>query len=208
LFPKFVPEDAAMYHELRKRGTRRSRAFCTLIMLVLSATLLARPALADDYPSRPVRIIIGFSPGAAADTPARLLAQKFSQRFGQQFIVENRPGATGTIGARSVARSEPDGHTWLVATMAESTAGGRSMCGEKPDRPSDRGAAARLARDDRLAGDDPRRDRDHRSSPRTHRALAPRSRTAARRRCRARTARAGRRSPAAPCCEPRRSPGR
>jgi Uncharacterized protein conserved in bacteria len=118
LFPKFVPEDAAMYHELRKRGTRRSRAFCTLIMLVLSATLLARPALADDYPSRPVRIIIGFSPGAAADTPARLLAQKFSQRFGQQFIVENRPGAGSNIAADFVARAPKDGYTLLMATAA------------------------------------------------------------------------------------------
>jgi tripartite-type tricarboxylate transporter receptor subunit TctC len=107
-----------MYHELRKRGTRRSRAFCTLIMLVLSATLLARPALADDYPSRPVRIIIGFSPGAAADTPARMLAQKFSQRFGQQFIVENRPGAGSNIAADFVARAPKDGYTLLMATAA------------------------------------------------------------------------------------------
>jgi tripartite-type tricarboxylate transporter receptor subunit TctC len=73
---------------------------------------------AQDYPSRPVHIIIGFSAGAAADTPARLLAQQFSQRFGQQFIVENKPGAGSNIAADFVARAPKDGYTLLFATAA------------------------------------------------------------------------------------------
>ena len=78
-------------------GSWRLRAFGAIIMLTLAAV----PARADNYPSRPVHIIIGFSAGAAADTPARLLAQKFSQRFNQQFIVENRPGAGSNIAAEA-----------------------------------------------------------------------------------------------------------
>src|SRR5262249_34639136 len=71
-----------------------------------------------DYPSRPVRIIVGFGPGAVADTPARLLAQKFSQSFGQQFVVENRPGAGSNIAAEYVSRAQPDGRTLFMATSA------------------------------------------------------------------------------------------
>src|SRR5215510_5298877 len=72
----------------------------------------------SDYPSRPVRIIVGFGPGAVADTPARLLAQKFSQALGQQFVVENRPGAGSNIAAEYVARAHPDGYVLFMATSA------------------------------------------------------------------------------------------
>jgi tripartite-type tricarboxylate transporter receptor subunit TctC len=75
-------------------------------------------ARADDYPARPVRIIIGFGAGAAADLPARLLAQKFSQSLGQQFLVENRPGAGSNIAAEFVAHSPSDGYTLFMATAA------------------------------------------------------------------------------------------
>ena len=95
-------------------GSWRLRAFGAIIMLTLAAV----QARADNYPSRPVHIIIGFSAGAAADTPARLLAQKFSQRFNQQFIVENRPGAGSNIAADYVARAPKDGYTLLLATAA------------------------------------------------------------------------------------------
>ena len=78
------------------------------------------PVLAQaDYPARPVRIVIGFSPGSVADTPARLLAQKFSQKLGQQFIVENKPGAGSNIAAELVSRAEKDGYTLLMATAAQ-----------------------------------------------------------------------------------------
>jgi tripartite-type tricarboxylate transporter receptor subunit TctC len=83
--------------------------------------LMATASLAHaqgDYPSRPVRIIVGFGAGAVADTPGRLLAQKFSQALGQQFIIENRPGAGSSIAAEFVSRAPPDGHTLFMATSA------------------------------------------------------------------------------------------
>jgi tripartite-type tricarboxylate transporter receptor subunit TctC len=89
----------------------------TAIALALAAGSIGA-ARADDYPDHPARIVIGFSAGAAADTPARLLAQKFGERFGQQFIVENRPGGGSNIAADFVARAPKDGYTLLFATAA------------------------------------------------------------------------------------------
>ena len=95
-----------------------SRVFrITTIVLALVAGAIGW-ARAEDYPDHPARIIIGFSAGAAADTPARLLAQKFGERFGQQFIVENRPGGGSNIAADFVARAPKDGYTLLLATAA------------------------------------------------------------------------------------------
>lgn len=79
------------------------------------AVLAAGAALADDaYPSRPVRIVVAYPPGGAVDTIARKVAQELSGRMGQQFVVENKAGASGTMGAREVARSEPDGYSLLA----------------------------------------------------------------------------------------------
>jgi tripartite-type tricarboxylate transporter receptor subunit TctC len=72
----------------------------------------------QDYPNRPVRIIVGFGPGAAADTPARLLAQKLGLSLGQQFVVENRPGAGSNIAAEYVARAPKDGYVLFMMTAA------------------------------------------------------------------------------------------
>jgi len=88
---------------------------CALAVAVLAS---AAPSRADDYPSRTVRIIVGFGAGAAADLPARLLAQRFGQSLGQQFIIENRPGAGSNIAADFVARAAPDGYTLFMATAA------------------------------------------------------------------------------------------
>jgi len=99
------------------------------MMLALGVILGTLPtaARADEYPSRPVRIIIGFGAGAAADTPARLLAQKFSQALGQQFVIENKPGAGSNLAAEFVARAPKDGYTIFMATAAQTNYAGMTV---------------------------------------------------------------------------------
>ena len=92
---------------------------CSLIVALSLSSLSASIAYADDYPTRPVRIIIGFGAGAAADTPARLLAQKFGNALGQQFLVENKAGAGSNLAAAYVAHANNDGYTLLMATSAQ-----------------------------------------------------------------------------------------
>ena len=82
--------------------------------IALSLLLAASAALAQDYPSRPVRLVVPLSPGGFSDTPARILAPRLSEQFGRQFYVENRPGAGGTIGWDFVAKSAPDGYTLAI----------------------------------------------------------------------------------------------
>ncbi len=80
--------------------------------------LQSTAAAADAYPSRTVRIIVGYSPGTTSDVFARIIAQKLSERWGQSVIVENRDGAAGSIGADAVAKSEPDGYTLMLGSNA------------------------------------------------------------------------------------------
>ena len=79
---------------------------------------LSRTARAQSYPSRLVRLIVGFAPSGGNDIVARLIAQWLSERLGQQFIVENRPGASSNIGTEAVANSPPDGYTLLLVSAA------------------------------------------------------------------------------------------
>ena len=90
------------------------------VMWLLPATLLSLTAAAQVYPTRAVRIIVGYPAGGPIDILARLLTPGFSEAFGQQFIVDNRPGASGMIGIEQVAKAAPDGHTLLMtaATFA------------------------------------------------------------------------------------------
>lgn len=92
---------------------RISSGACKLLAAVLGMSLTAA-AVAQSYPARPVRVIVPFSPGGAADTPGRVLLSKLSDALGQQVVVDNRPGAGSTIGAELVARSAPDGYTLLM----------------------------------------------------------------------------------------------
>jgi tripartite-type tricarboxylate transporter receptor subunit TctC len=77
--------------------------------------LISRPSSAQSYPNRPVKIVVGFVPGGTQDIVARLIGQWLSERLGQPFIVENRPGAGGNIGAEAVVNSRPDGYTIVLA---------------------------------------------------------------------------------------------
>jgi len=91
-----------------------------LLQLAVGAAALPavlRFAFAQSYPSQPVRMIVGFPAGQAADSLARIVAQALSQRLGQQVIVENRPGAGGNIGTEAVVRAAPDGYTILMEVM-------------------------------------------------------------------------------------------
>ena len=81
------------------------------------AVVACTTALAQDYPSHPVRVIVPFSPGGAVDGPMRLIAQEMSKRLGQSVVVENRPGAGATIGSEAVAKAQPDGYTLLLASQ-------------------------------------------------------------------------------------------
>src|SRR5262244_2053543 len=89
-----------------------------VLSAALAVAITSSIVKAQDYPARPVRIIVGFGAGAVADTPARLLAQKFSQALGQQFVVENKPGAGSNIAAEYVSRAAPDGYTLFMSTSA------------------------------------------------------------------------------------------
>jgi len=84
------------------------------LIVLFTASLFVASAAAQNYPNRPVRIVIPLSPGGTTDVPGRIVAQKLSETLGQQFFVENRAGAGGTIGADYVAKSKPDGYTLLL----------------------------------------------------------------------------------------------
>jgi tripartite-type tricarboxylate transporter receptor subunit TctC len=83
-------------------------------LLIAAACVLAAPAFAQNWPARPVRIIVPFPPGGGVDFVARLLAQGLTEQIGSAFIVDNRPGAAGTLGSDQAARSAPDGYTLLI----------------------------------------------------------------------------------------------
>jgi tripartite-type tricarboxylate transporter receptor subunit TctC len=90
------------------------RQFFHLAAGATALPAMSRIARAQAYPTRPVRIVVGFSAGGAADVFARLIAQWLSERMGQQFVVENRTGAGSNLALETVAKSQPDGYT-LVA---------------------------------------------------------------------------------------------
>src|SRR5262249_32832001 len=98
--------------------TMMHQAIKRLVMgtLALGALALAAPAQAQTYPSRPIRFIVPFPAGGVADVTARLMGQKLTEALGQQAVIENRAGASGTLGADVVAKAPPDGYTFLLST--------------------------------------------------------------------------------------------
>src|SRR4051794_8010715 len=96
-------------------SARRSLAF------LVAALAVAGPSLAQDYPARPVTVVVPFAAGGAGDILSRMIGQRLEQKWGRPFITENKPGAGGVIGAVSTARAAPDGYTIMIApspTMA------------------------------------------------------------------------------------------
>ena len=98
--------------------THPRRAFLRLAAAAVALPAIARPAKAQTYPARPVRLIVGFSAGGPTDINARIMAQWLSERLGQQFLVENRPGAASNIATEAALRSAPDGYTLLQVTSS------------------------------------------------------------------------------------------
>jgi tripartite-type tricarboxylate transporter receptor subunit TctC len=96
----------------------KRRTFMHLAAGAVALPAVSRIARAQGYPARQVRIVVGFAPGGPGDLLARLVGQRLSERLGQPFIVENRPGAAGNIGTEAVAKSPPDGYTLLLTSSA------------------------------------------------------------------------------------------
>src|SRR5918998_5152038 len=93
-------------------------------LLSLTAVGLAAPTVLraqSAWPDRPVRLIVPFPPGGSTDTIARIIQPKLSEALGKQLVIENRGGASGSVGAIEAARSAPDGYTWLLAYDNEAT---------------------------------------------------------------------------------------
>ena len=89
----------------------------TRFAVLVAVAALCSAAAAQDYPNRPIKIIVPFSPGGAVDGPTRVVAQELGKRLKQQVIIDNRPGAGATIGSGEVAKSPPDGYTLLLASQ-------------------------------------------------------------------------------------------
>jgi tripartite-type tricarboxylate transporter receptor subunit TctC len=95
------------------------RTFLRLAVSAAALTQVSNAVRAQAYPSRPVHIVVGFAAGSAADIIARLIGQRLSERLGQPFVIKNRPGAGGSVGAETVGHASPDGYTLLLCSVVD-----------------------------------------------------------------------------------------
>jgi putative tricarboxylic transport membrane protein len=123
---------------------------------VVSWLWLALAAAAQDYPARPVTIVVPFGPGSATDTTARLIAQSLQEALGRPFVVENKSGGGGLIAANAVARAEPDGYTLLITTNSTHSAAPGLFKTVPYDPIKDFTAVARIGSFPSFLGVDPR----------------------------------------------------
>ena len=126
--------------------TRRTTLVAGLGLIAASGSARAQGGGTGDWPSRTIRLIVPFTPAGTTDIAARILAERLTQRLGQQVVVENRPGAGGNVGSDAVAKADPDGYTLLMATVS-SAAINYSLYGARmPYRPEDLAGAGLMLR--------------------------------------------------------------
>jgi tripartite-type tricarboxylate transporter receptor subunit TctC len=113
---------------MKKFHARRSTL--SLLLASAAAALVTTPAQAQDYPTKPVRIVVPFAPGGSADVYGRFIAQKLQEATGQNFIVDNKPGGGSVIGTDAVAKSAPDGYTLLLMSNTQTV--NESLIASKP----------------------------------------------------------------------------
>jgi tripartite-type tricarboxylate transporter receptor subunit TctC len=102
----------------RLRGNERARCGILLWAMLAAACVAAGVASAQTFPNKPIRIVVGFAPAGPADVMARLIGQRLTASLGQSVVIDNRPGASGTIGARAVAESDADGYTLMLGNTS------------------------------------------------------------------------------------------
>src|SRR5215468_7804870 len=108
--------DASSQDEVGNNGMLAKPTFLCVIVAVACAA--GGIASAQTFPNRSIRIVVGFAPAGPADVMARLIGQRLTSILGQSIVIDNRPGAGGTIGARAVAESDPDGYTLLLGNTS------------------------------------------------------------------------------------------
>src|SRR5882724_3972865 len=99
---------------MRGREGETMRAILRSAFTAAALACAATPSHGQEFPEKPVRLVVGFTPGGPSDILARALGQKLGERWSQQVVIENRPGAGGNVAAEAVAKSTPDGYTWLL----------------------------------------------------------------------------------------------